>query len=492
MATEPGYDQRNLMLTHTLSYNGDNPQLQAEYLYDGDGNRVQQTDFTGATPVMMSYINDVAGLAQVLVMTDGETQTVNLFGPGLVGQDDGSGFRTLLADGLGSVRSEIVNGEVMAATTYDPFGNLLDERGHSSTTFGYTGEQFDDVTGLLYLRARYYNPGLHTFMGKDPWSGNPGKPQSMNGWSYVDNNPINWTDPSGRTPFRAQHCIDSAFFYPDDYANCVRQVYGLNTGWLENADHGYPFLGGPWCWYGPVPYRAPGYIEGASGSGAIFAGETYGREVVYDFATMQRERFEYNGVIFQNGVGTTISAYIGEVRGLRTSQFGHGYSDKQFEEDYGGLFAVLAAGIGLSPDFALGPSISGGISFFASPTAPSVNGYAYYAAAGLSLNPDPFPFLKLEGVVALTTYYPIRESVVGYASDGEVKGFRVWADILNGTDSPWLSLPGMLPVPYDDNAVEIARFAMADSALRTLFIVDKVSKFVDAFNQIHYDSYIGQ
>lgn len=172
--------------------------MQADYLYDGDGNRVQQTDLTGATPVMMTYINDIVGLTQVLAATDGETQTVNLFGLGLIGQDDGNGFHALLADGLGSVRSEIVNDEVMATTTYDPFGTVLDERGHSSTGYGYTGEQFDDVTGLLYLRARYYNPGLHAFMGKDPWPGDSRQPQTMNGWSYVENNPLNRVDPTGR------------------------------------------------------------------------------------------------------------------------------------------------------------------------------------------------------------------------------------------------------------------------------------------------------
>ncbi|MCP4363094.1 MAG: hypothetical protein GY796_34265, partial [Chloroflexi bacterium] len=74
-----------------------------------------------------------------------------------------------LADGLGTVRSEIANGKVVATTIYDPFGNTLDKQGTSSA-YGYTGEQFDDATGLLYLRARYYNPNLHSFMGKDMWS----------------------------------------------------------------------------------------------------------------------------------------------------------------------------------------------------------------------------------------------------------------------------------------------------------------------------------
>jgi hypothetical protein len=209
-------------------------------------------------------------------------------------------------------------------------------------------------------------------MGKDPWSGNPGKPQSMNGWSYVDNNPINLTDPSGRTPFRAQHCIEAGFFYPDDYARCVRQVYGLSTGFLQNPDYGYPFRGGPWCWYGPVPYRANGYIEGLGASAAVLVGATAGIEVVYDFATMQRQNFVYYGTIVQlssgggMGGGVSASEYIGEVRGLRTSYFGQGSSNINIKEDYSGYFLFGNAGISLGWPLSLGAGAMG----FMSPTAP--------------------------------------------------------------------------------------------------------------------------
>lgn len=492
-----GYDQRNLMLTHTLSYNGVDPQLQAEYLYDGDGHRVQQTDLTRETPVTMTTINDVAGLAQVLVMTDGETQTTNLFGlapsagsgQDLIGQDDGSGFRTLLADGLGSVRSEVVAGEVMAATTYDPFGNLLDERGHNSTTYGYTGEQFDDVTGLLYLRARYYNPNLHTFMGKDPWSGNPGKPQSMNGWSYVDNNPINWTDPTGRTPFRAQHCIEAGFFYPDDYANCVRRVYGLGAGFGQNPDYGYPFLGGPWCWYGPVPYRASGYVEGYSVTETATGGITYGEEIVYDFATMQRQKYKYDGVIFQNYIGVTRSEYIGEVGGLRTFRFGQDYSYKQIEQDYSGTFALLS--LGVSGGIPIGPQIGGGIVFFVSPTTPDINGYAFYAAGSIGAG------MGGSGSIGLTDYSAIIGTRKDYAlevlngNQGSVNKSILRADILNGIQSPWWPLPGTPPVYDGSGTVEPAQFEMGDTAIRNLFIMDKFSRYADAFNQIHNESFRG-
>ncbi|MEJ2748750.1 MAG: RHS repeat-associated core domain-containing protein [Anaerolineae bacterium] len=133
------------------------------------------------------------------------TTTHNLFGldpsagsgQALIQQDDGTTTRTLLADGLGSVRTEMVDGAVETVTTYEPYGNLLAQTGTSGTTYGFTGEQHDAATGLLYLRARYFNPAIQLFMTRDAWQGDMYRPMSYNPWLYVYANPVNWTDPSG-------------------------------------------------------------------------------------------------------------------------------------------------------------------------------------------------------------------------------------------------------------------------------------------------------
>ena len=108
-----------------------------------------------------TYTNDIVGLTQVLVADDGTSQVTNLFGLDLIAQSDTSETRHLLADALGSVRIEMVDGVVMAATTYSPYGKVLAQSGSSGTEYGFTGEQHDDTTGLLYLRARYYDPYIY-------------------------------------------------------------------------------------------------------------------------------------------------------------------------------------------------------------------------------------------------------------------------------------------------------------------------------------------
>lgn len=214
------FDQRNLMVSHSLSDGGVDPQLQVTFLYDGADNRVQQTDYSSSEPTTTTYTNDIVGLAQVLVAADGTTQVHNLWGLRLLAQDDGQALRLPLTDGLGSVRVEMVADVVESTTTYDPYGNLLVRSGVSGTAYGFTGEQHDESTGLLYLRARYYNPALRTFMGKDAWSGSRQRPQSMNGWSYVKNNPTRYVDPSGYVP-TVQSIIDGT------------HSYSCNCGWID-------------------------------------------------------------------------------------------------------------------------------------------------------------------------------------------------------------------------------------------------------------------
>ena len=56
----------------------------------------------------------------------------------------------------------------------------------------YTGQQYDDVTGQYYLRARYYNPVAGRFMQEDVYQGD-----GLNLYAYCGNNPVAYDDPSG-------------------------------------------------------------------------------------------------------------------------------------------------------------------------------------------------------------------------------------------------------------------------------------------------------
>ena len=80
--------------------------------------------------------------------------------------------------------------------SYDPFGETTTSIGDYDTDYGYTGEQID-ASGLIYLRARYYDPATGRFVTRDPFPGFYQLSASQNGFSYVYNNPIVYVDPSG-------------------------------------------------------------------------------------------------------------------------------------------------------------------------------------------------------------------------------------------------------------------------------------------------------
>jgi RHS repeat-associated protein len=197
--TAYGFNQRNLLITSTFDSGGGHTPV-AEFFYDGDGNRLGQVDYTGATTTTITYTNDIIGLVQVLVADDGTEKIYNHFGLDLILQDDGATDLVLMADGLGSVRTEMMGASVETVSSYTPYGELLSRSGASGTDYGFTGELRDNSTGLLYLRARYYYPTLHSFMSVDPAAAEPVTPQSINVYDYSLNNPVKFIDPSGQTP----------------------------------------------------------------------------------------------------------------------------------------------------------------------------------------------------------------------------------------------------------------------------------------------------
>ncbi len=169
------------------------------YLYDGLGQRVQKT----GNDLTTTFVYDVDGNLAAEYQAAGELPPVCAT-PTCYVTVDHPGSTRMITDNAGNV-----------ARRYDylPFGTELQAgTGGRLASMGYTllpdgfglkftGQVRDQETGLDWFHARMYSAAQGRFTGVDP--GNAGadmaSPQSWNGYAYVANNPLSFTDPSGES-----------------------------------------------------------------------------------------------------------------------------------------------------------------------------------------------------------------------------------------------------------------------------------------------------
>jgi RHS repeat-associated protein len=189
------------------------PSLNLQYQYDGLFNRVSKTD-SGTTT---KYLVDPNGfLPQVIAEMDGAYNITSYYvydGIGLVAKMtpsgsiyfyhyNGSGNTIAMTDSSGSMVNKYA---------YDEFGNLVNLQESVPNPFLFVGQYgvMDDDNGLLYMRARYYDPQVGRFINKDPigfagglnlygYMDNVGKSHlDTNLYTYTGDNPVNDMDPLG-------------------------------------------------------------------------------------------------------------------------------------------------------------------------------------------------------------------------------------------------------------------------------------------------------
>ncbi len=221
-----------------LSYNSWNKptriskgSYQVDFSYDPFGNHYKRVEFGGANgnfiPIMMSSITTfipqiketryIGNVELIRMGSDTWLQRRYVGGVAVVSKlatqtAAQSVIRYMLTDHLGSTHVIAnANGVTEQVMSFDVFGARRDTESwglrHAEassglltsalTLRGYTGhEQIDDV-GLIHMGGRVYDPILGRFLQADPFIQQPNNIQNFNRYSYVLNNPLNATDPSG-------------------------------------------------------------------------------------------------------------------------------------------------------------------------------------------------------------------------------------------------------------------------------------------------------
>lgn len=167
------------------------------YTYDPVGNR---TAVTNGAAVTKYVINPNAKLSQVLMRIQNGVTNYYVYGAGLLYQvtETATSTNTLTYhyDYRGStVALADTNGNVTDRIEYSAYATMTYRGGTNDTPFLFNGRYgvMTDPNGLLYMRARYYNPYICRFLNSDP-SGFSG---GLNFYTYANGNPVSYEDPMG-------------------------------------------------------------------------------------------------------------------------------------------------------------------------------------------------------------------------------------------------------------------------------------------------------
>jgi RHS repeat-associated protein len=249
--TTYSYDQAQNLTTIERPKEGEKAEIKDTYAYNGEDLRTSQT-ISGTT----SYLSWDMTTGLPLILSD-ETNSY-IYGPGGLPVEQISSGGTILYlhhDQQGSTRLLTSStGAKEASFTYDAYGNTTGTTGTAKTPLGYDAQYTSSDTGLVYLRARTYDPATAQFLTIDPMVGITRAP-----YNYTGDSPLTRGDASGLSswnPFSESfwtegNVISESPLNPIPYYEKEIESYENGCGYFASVTHG---------------------LEGALAGAALFAG----------------------------------------------------------------------------------------------------------------------------------------------------------------------------------------------------------------------------
>ncbi|MBI2417888.1 MAG: RHS repeat-associated core domain-containing protein [Ignavibacteriales bacterium] len=287
---------------------------QTVFKYGGSGERVARITM-GGQPEKTSYIRGLSDYPLVEYDDGGTNTRLYVYGQnGLIAVKDNTNWYFVVRDHLGSTRVLISQSNVvMARYHYSPYGRTMWAQVSQNLKYRFTGQEFDEQTGLYNFRARMYDADLGIFYGADPAG------QGYAAYAYCGNNPVSRTDPTGLW-FGIDDLIVSSVAFVTGYVQ-----HGLSTNnWGKDAlASGGIAAGSAWLGYNTGGIAA-GYLAKAGTAGYAVAAGTVGGAVGGATGSVGNQLYFNNGKVDLGLVGQSTAAGVaggiaGSVAGLYMS-----------------------------------------------------------------------------------------------------------------------------------------------------------------------------
>ena len=215
-------DKTSNQTTRAIQYSAFNKPIRIEannkltqFSYDSGHSRYKRvdSDSDGSNATTTYTIGNV----EVVIHSDGSQEVRRYLGAYAIETSYTSGsnkVQYLHRNHLGSLDT-ITNetGQIITSLSFDAFGQRREtgslniivqvhlaislQDAYGITKRGFTGQEHIDSANLIHMNGRIYDPVLARFVQADPLVQAPKNTQSLNRYSYVINNPLAGTDPSG-------------------------------------------------------------------------------------------------------------------------------------------------------------------------------------------------------------------------------------------------------------------------------------------------------
>lgn len=179
-----------------------------QFIYDGEGNRVKEIFAPGKERFVFGNLFEVREDSKRINYIYMGNELVASYTPDDPSDpespDDDPDLKWHHAEHLGSIGAvSQETGDRIDLFEYWPYGQTKSSQGPDvgkKISHGFTSQRRDHSSGYYFYGSRYYDPDIGRFIQADSIVPDPFDPQMLNRYSYVRNNPLRFSDPTGHSP----------------------------------------------------------------------------------------------------------------------------------------------------------------------------------------------------------------------------------------------------------------------------------------------------